>query len=303
MPQKGETEGRVLTRRDFIRAGTCVAVGSFLGLPLTERVEAREVRRSRVVLVRDREVLDSSQSLRPRVLERMLDQALETLFESPDPLSAWTLVAGPGDRIGIKSNVWAPLPTPPELEAILVSRLKAVGVKAESIAIDDRGVLANPGFQAATVLINVRPLRTHHWAGLGTLIKNYIMFTKAPWEHHDNGCESLGGVWRLPGVAGRTRLNILVMLTPLFHGMGPHHFSRRFTWPYAGLLVSTDAVAADSIGARIIEEKRNLHFQRPSPISPAPHHIVAADTRYGLGNSRSDRIELIRLGWDDAILL
>ena len=181
--------------------------------------------------------------------------------------------------------------------------LKAVGVKEERIAIDDRGVLANPGFQAATVLINVRPLRTHHWAGLGTLIKNYIMFTPAPWEHHGNACESLGALWRLPGVIGRTRLNILVMLTPLFHGQGPHHFSRRFSWAYAGLLVSIDPVAADSIGARIIEQKRNLHFQRPSPISPPPHHIVAADTRYGLGNSRPDRIQLIRLGWDEETLL
>ena len=45
------------------------------------------------------------------------------------------------------------------------------------------------------------------------------------------------------------RLNILVMLTPQFHGVGPHSFSSRFTWPYGGLLVGTDPVAVDATGA------------------------------------------------------
>ena len=172
-----------------------------------------------------------------------------------------------------------------------------------SIAIDDRGIRENPVFMRSTALINVRPMRTHHWSGLGTLLKNYIMFTSAPWSYHGNSCERLGAIWQKPHVEGKTRLNILVMLTPLFHGIGPHHFSRRYIWPYAGLIVSTDPVAADATGARIIEAKRNEYFADHRPISPPPLHIAAADTRFGLGNSRTDRIELVRMGWEEQILI
>jgi hypothetical protein len=30
---------------------------------------------------------------------------------------------------------------------------------------------------------------------------------------------------------------------------------------------------------------------------------MAADTRFGLGNSRPERIEVVKLGWDEDILI
>jgi hypothetical protein len=93
------------------------------------------------------------------------------------------------------------------------------------------------------------------------------------------------------------------MLTPLFHGVGPHHFSSTYLWPYSGLIVSRDPVAADATGARIIQAKRNSFFGTEKPISPPALHIGAADTRFGLGNSRADQIQLIRLGWEEDILI
>jgi len=62
-------------------------------------------------------------------------------------------------------------------------------------------------------------------------------------------------------------------------------------------------VAADATGARIIQAKRNDYFAEQRPISPRPLHIEAADVKYGLGNSRADRIELIKIGWEDEILI
>jgi hypothetical protein len=177
------------------------------------------------------------------------------------------------------------------------------GISDDHIDVDDRGVLNNPVFQRANALINIRPMRSHHWSGLGTLLKNYIMFTDKPWAYHGNACETLGAVWKLPHVKGKTRLNILVMLTPLFHGVGPHHFSRRYIWPYGGLIVSRDPVAADATGARIIQAKRNAFFGKDRPISPPPLHIAAADSRFGLGNSHPQRIQLVRLGWDQESLI
>ncbi len=294
---------RVLTRRDFLRVGTGAAVGGFLGLPLLDKAAAGVTSKSRVVLVRDKGVLDSSGRVQGEVLERMLDQAVVALTETPDAASAWNQVARPDDIVGIKSNAWSYLPTPEPLERAIQMRLREIGVKAEHMAVGDRGILKNRVFKSATALINTRPMRTHHWSGLGTLIKNYIMFTPRPWDYHDNACENLGSIWKFPEVAGKTRLNILVMLTPQFHGVGPHSFSQEHVWNYCGLIVSTDPVAADATGARIIQAKRQDFFGRERPISPHPHHIVFADTKFGLGNSQADRIEIVRLGWQEGSLL
>jgi hypothetical protein len=93
------------------------------------------------------------------------------------------------------------------------------------------------------------------------------------------------------------------MLTPQFHGVGPHSFSKEYIWNYCGLIVSTDPVSADATGATIIQKKRDAFFGAPKPISPPLNHITAADTRFGLGNSRPEMIEIIKVGWDEGILI
>ncbi|MFC1868443.1 DUF362 domain-containing protein [Thermodesulfobacteriota bacterium] len=298
-----EREKRVITRRDFIRAGSCMAVGSLMALPMLGNSPIKKTGKSRVVLVRDENVLDSHGRPDSMVLQKMFDHAVTTLLDATDPLSAWQQLVKPVDIVGIKSNVWHHLPTPKPLEDVIRKGLIGAGVKNENIAVDDRGVRRNPVFNRSTALINVRPMRTHHWSGLGTLIKNYIMFIPNPSEYHGNACEKLGAIWQLPHIRGKTVLNILVMITPQFHGIGPHNFSRRHTWKYGGLIISTDPVAADATGARIIQAKRNEFFGKERPISPPPLHIVSADTRFGLGNSRPDQIEVIRLGRGKEILV
>ncbi|NNG47293.1 MAG: DUF362 domain-containing protein [Deltaproteobacteria bacterium] len=293
----------MITRRDFLRTGACLSLGSLAGLSLPGGGSADTGKKSRVVLIRDKDVLDDRERIRPGILEKMLDRAVATLLDSPSPSAAWKRLVTPGDIVGIKTNVWAYLPTPGQLNSLIRKRLVDAGVEEENVSADDRGVLRNPVFRRATALVNVRPMRTHHWSGLGTLLKNYIMFVPEPSRYHDTACEPLGAIWRLPHLMGKTRLNILVMLTPLFHGMGPHHFSSRHTWSYRGLIVSLDPVAADAVGARIIQGKRNAYFGEERPISPPSRHIVAADARFGLGNSRPKRIEIIRLGWSEDDLL
>jgi hypothetical protein len=294
---------RVITRRDFLRTSSCMAMGSLIALPLMGRAADAKTDKSRVVLIRDKRVMDGSGALRPGNLADMMDQAMITLFNTANAAMAWQQLFNPVDAVGIKSNAWARLPTPRELEDILQERLVAVGVKEQNISVDDRGVRQNPVFRNSTALINVRPMRTHHWSGLGTLLKNYIMFVSQPWIYHGNACEKLGAIWQKSHVKNKTRLNILVMMTPLFHGVGPHHYSKSYIWPYCGLIVSTDPVAADAVGADIIQAKCNEYFGKERPISPRPLHIEAADTRYGLGNSRPARIELIKLGWEKGVLI
>jgi hypothetical protein len=293
---------RVITRRDFLRTGSYVVMGSLMGMSLPKTVSAGETQKSKVVLIRDDKVVNGN-SLRPDILGEMFDQAVSVLFDTAVPQSAWRQLVKPADIVGIKSNIWRPLPTPAALEERITARLIEAGVAEHNISVDDRGVGHNPVFVNSTALINIRPMRTHHWSGLGTLLKNYIMFVLKPWMYHGNACERLGSIWLKPAVKGKTRLNILVMLTPLFHGIGPHHFSSSYLWTYGGLIVSADPVAADATGARIIQAKRNEYFGEDKPISPPPRHIEAADIKYALGNSHPDRIELIKLGWEKDILI
>jgi hypothetical protein len=293
----------VITRRDFLRAGSCVALGSMIGLPLLERPALAATGSSRVVLIRHDGVVDPDGQVRPAILAAMLDAAIAALFQASNASEAWRNIVKPGDTVGIKTNFWGPLPTPPALEDAVKKQVAAAGVPPQNMAVDDRGIRSNPVFERATALINMRPMRTHHWSELGTLLKNYIMFVPSPWAYHGNACESLGSIWNKPEIKGKTRLNVLVMLTPLFHGIGPHHFSKSYVWTYGGLIVSADPVAADATGARIIQAKRNLFFGEERPISPPPRHIEAADLTYGVGNSRPERIELVKLGWDRDLLI
>jgi hypothetical protein len=258
---------------------------------------------SRVVLVRRVEVLDDTGNPVPDVLHAMLNEAVAALFDVASSDVAWRRLVSPDDVVGIKSNVWSHLRTPVALEEALRQEVLSAGVTPDNVAVDDRGVRDDPVFRRATALINARPMRTHHWSGLGTCLKNLIMFVPSPPEYHGDACAPLGAIWKLPQVAGKVRLNVLVMLTPQFHGVGPHSFSKEFVWPYYGLIVGTDPVAVDATGARIIQARRNLYFGEDRPISPRPHHIVYADTRYGLGHSDPERIELIRLGTTEGALI
>ncbi len=291
---------RKISRRDFVAAGAGVAAAGLVGAGSVGAVEA--IPKGRVVLIRRREVLGPTGQPDPEILHEMLNEAVAALFEEPS-VAAWRRVVSPSDVVGIKSNVWRYLPTPPALEDAIRREVLRAGVKPENVAVDDRGVRSNPVFKRATAIINTRPLRTHDWSGLGTSIKNLIMFVPRPQDYHGDACASLGAIWHLPELEGKVRLNVLVMLTPQFHSTGPHSFSRKHVWPYGGLIVGIDPVAVDATGARIIEAKRKLFFGDDRPISPPPHHIEVAGERYGLGVSDPERIDLIRLGsMEDALI-
>ncbi len=294
-------EENTITRRDLLRAAAGVAMAAALGAEVSG--EARAEPAARVVLVRNAEVLGSDGKVRGEILQSMLDEAVASLLGTRGSLEAWRKLIKASDIVGIKSNSWHRLPTPKELEAAIKRRVLDVGVAEKNVDIDDRGVLHNPVFLQATALINVRPLRTHHWSGVGTCLKNYIMFVPNPSAYHDEGCSPLGKIWTNPLVKGKTRLNILSALTPQFYGRGAHFFDRRYVWPYSGLIVGTDPVAVDAMGAHLLQAKRIASFGEDRALDVPPTHIVAADKTYGIGVSDLSRIELIKVGWADESLI
>ena len=292
---------KIITRRDFLLVTAGTAMAATLGSGILR--EARAEQTAKVVLIRNAEVLGPQDKVQEEILQSMLDEAIKNLVGTDKPTEAWKKLFKNSDVVGIKSNVWARLPTPKELEAAIKRRLLDAGVAGKNIDIDDRGVLNNPVFQNATALVNVRPLRTHHWSGVGTCLKNYIMFVPDPPSYHDEGCSPLGKIWTYPIVKGKTRLNILSCLTPQFYGRGANFFDRRYVWPYKGLIVGTDPVAVDAIGAHLLQVKRVAFFGEDKALDVPPIHIMAADKKYHLGVSDLSRIQLMKLGWMEEVLI
>ena len=291
-----------ITRRRFIKNTTSVAA-SALYLSLAHKSFGKADKTTRVVLVRHQDAVDSLNKPRPDIVQKMLDDAVCALLDVDDPVKAWKKILKPSDVVGIKTNVWRYLPTTSAVENALQKRVLDAGVAEKNIGIKDRGVLHDPLFRKATALINARPMRTHHWSGVGSLIKNYIMFVKEPSAYHPDSCADLAKIWQLPIVKGKTRLNVLVLFTPLFHGIGPHHFNPQYVWAYKGLAVGFDPVAVDAVGVRILQEKRRRYFKEDRPLNPPPKHIFLADTRHHLGTADPEKIELIKLGWKKDILI
>jgi hypothetical protein len=289
-----------LTRRQFTLSMT--ALGGTALLPRRTLAAGVAAGKTKVILVRDVNVMDEKGKPKQDVVLKMIDDAVAALTGKKG-LDGWKTFLKPSDVVGIKTNHWTYLSTTEAVELSLRQRVLDVGVQAQDLAIDDRGVLGNPVFQRATALINARPMRSHHWAGVGSLIKNYIMFSPNPSSWHDDSCADLAGLWNLPIVKGKTRLNVLVMFTPQFHGVGPQNFNPKYVWPYDGLIVGFDPVACDSVGLRIIEAKRRAFFGEERPLAPPAKHITLADTRHHLGTADPSKIEIIRIGYDKDSLI
>lgn len=292
-----------ITRRDFLKRSAGAAVAGAFCLSAASPRDSAGDGKSRVILVRNKDLFDADRKLRPEIVQEMLDQAVTVLMAEPDPVSAWKRLVKPSDTVGIKTNVWSNLPTTPEVENALRRRVLDAGVPENRVAVRDRGVVHDPFFIGATALINARPMRTHSWSGVGTCLKNYIMFVERPPDYHPDSCADLAAIWKLPIVKDKTRLNVLVMFTPLFHSTGPHDFNPQYVWPYGGLIVGIDPVAVDSTGVRVIEAKRREYFGEERPIDPPPKHVFLADTRHHVGTADPRKIDLRKIGWTEGSLI
>ncbi len=293
-----------ITRRKMIKDTTTAAVGGALLLNSPARMwGSSPEEKTKVILIRDERIPDYGTDPDQNVVQEMLDKAILELTGARNIKEGWKKIIKPDDIVGIKTNVWRYLATPKELENAIKKRVLDTGVKDENIGISDRGVRNDPVFQKATALINTRPMRTHAWSGVGSLLKNQIMFAQRPSAYHDDSCADLATLWELPQIKGKTKLNVLVMFTPLFHGVGSHHFNKEYVWSYKGLVVSFDPVAADSVGLRIIRARRKEFFKEDRPLSPHAKHIEYAETRHHLGVADPSKIELVRLGYKDNCLI
>ncbi len=59
----------------------------------------------------------------------------------------------------------------------------------------------------------------------------------------------------------------------------------------------------ETVGLKIILEKRNVLRGEPWPLSPPPLCVEAADKVYGLGTSKMEEINIEHYGWEKELLL
>jgi len=287
----------VLTRRDFIRGTIGVAVGTSIFGFKWPMAEAKAARSSLVTIVRDKNAMDSSRNVDSAIVKKMLEQALIEVTGQKNPKDAWLSLVKPTDTIGLVPTDHLN-PTHEEVVEAVKSSLMDAGIPRKRIKLAQGGP-DEP--KECTALIALPALKAHWLTGIGTVLKDYIMFSGSPSSYHKGNSAKLGEIWNLPFVKGKTKLVLVDALYPLCD-KGPQP-DPRYKWAYNGLIAGTDPVAVETVCLRIITEKRKAIRGEPWPLSPPPICVEAADRVYGLGTSRMKEIKIEHYGWEKELLL
>jgi hypothetical protein len=298
-----------LTRRDFVRGTVGAAVAASIagcrddaaqaapGADASRQAGPRPARSSQVVLVRDEHVLNATHDVDTAILDRMLGDTVMRLTGQSTSRAAWLTLVKPADTVGLVPTDHLN-PTHKEVTDAVRRALIDAGIPGDRIRTGNRGLdLA----RACTAFIALPALKAHWLTGVGTVFKNYIMFSGAPDRYHDANNAKLGEIWLLPDLKGKTRLVLVDALRPLCD-KGPQP-DPRYMWDYNGLIAGTDPVAVETVGLQIIMAKRQALRGEPWPLSPPPLCVKAADEVYGLGTSRLEEIKVVRAGWDKDALI
>jgi hypothetical protein len=293
-----KSDKKLLTRRDFIRGtvGATLTV-SLLGVPWP-RGSAQAARSSLVTVVRDKNVMDAGLQVDAKILQTMVNQTVLRVTGKNDIQEAWAALVRPDDIVGLVPTPHLN-PTHQELvEVVKASLMKDAGISEKNI-IMAQGGKRRPG--KCTALISMPGLKGHWLTGIGTVIKNYIMYSGRPTNYHQEKSAKLGEIWHIPEVKGKTRLVLVDALHPLCD-KGPQA-DPRYQWAYNGLIGGTDPVAVETVCLKIMTEKRHALRGEPWPISPPPICVEAADKAYGLGTSKMEEIKIAHFGWEEDLLL
>ena len=290
---------KVYTRRDFIRGTLGAAAGAAVlgNVKMNSESDLNAAVPSRVVLVRNGKVLNEKNQVDAGVLRQMLDETVTKFTGKANAVDAWKSLVGAGDTVGLVATPHLN-PTHQEVIDAVKASLMAAGIPEKSI-VDGQGGPDKP--KACTVLIALPALKAHWLTGIGTVLKNYIMYSGNPSGYHDENNVKLGEIWNLPFVKGKTKLVLVDALVPLCD-KGPQP-DPRYKWPYKGLIAGVDPVAVETVCLKIIMEKRRLIKGGPWPLSPPPVCVEAADNTYKLGTSSMENIRIEKFGWmQDALV-
>ncbi|MDX1708593.1 MAG: DUF362 domain-containing protein, partial [Desulfobacterales bacterium] len=200
----------VLTRRDFIRGTIGVTLGaSVFGLQWPEE-KARAAGSSLVTIVRDKNAMDAAKNMDIAILEKMLAETLTKVTGQKNSKDAWLSLVKPNDTIGLVPTDHLN-PTHDEVVEVVQNSLMDAGIPAGKI----RDAQGPRNAKKCDALIAIPGLKAHWLTGIGTVLKNYIMYSGNPSNYHQSDSSKLGEIWNLPFVKGKTKLVLVDSLYPL----------------------------------------------------------------------------------------
>jgi len=143
-------------------------------------------------------------------------------------------------------------------------------------------------------IISVPVLKDHNLAGVSLSMKNFFGAIHNPNKYHGTNCDPyISDVVAHPFIARKWRLTVLDATRGQYQG-GPGR-NPDAIWPYGALVVSTDFVAVDAVGADIVEAKRKAVGLPPlaDDKRPTTHIATAAQRKMGVADlGRIERIEV-----------
>ncbi|MFH1176585.1 MAG: DUF362 domain-containing protein [Acidobacteriota bacterium] len=288
---------RPVTRRDFVRSSAGAALGMSLYGAVATAQAGRTPRSAKVALVRRQDALSATHAVNVAALGEMLRETVTLLTGAASAREGWRSLVKPDDIVGLVPTPHLN-PTHDEVVAAVRVALVDAGIPADNIRLAQGGPAKA---EACTALISLPALKAHWLTGIGTVLKNYIMFSGRPSHYHDESNDRLGEIWLRPEVKGKTRLVLVDALRPLCD-KGPQ-VDPRYLWDYKGLIAGTDPVAVEAVCLKIITAKREALRGEPWPLSPPPLCVAMADSRYGLGTAQLNEISILRSGWSaDALV-
>ena len=288
--------------------------------------------RSVVAIGRRPGLVSAAGALDAKLLEGSLGAAVARAAGEKTPVAAMRRLFRPNDIVGIKVNTLGGrgVSTRPEVALQLAAWLQAAGVPADHISIWDRsdrelrsagytlsqsgvrvfgtndawGELVDWGPSASrfarlleqdlTAVISCAILKDHYLAGVTLSMKNWYGVVHNPNKMHEDGCNPfVAPLSAQKVIRGKLRLNVVDGALGQANG-GPSRVPR-FAWPFSGFLASTDPVAIDAVGWRLLETRRKevglpaLAAERREP------RYIAEAAKLGLGVADPARIEQLEV--------
>jgi len=158
-----------------------------------------------------------------------------------------------------------------------------------------------------TAFVNVPVLKHHTMAGVTLSLKNWFGAIHNPNKYHFDinssskmvaSCNYIPDVNKLLFSEQKKRQPLIIcdgIISQYDKGPG---YAPSKTWKYSGLLVSTDPVALDFVGTKIIDKKRfSSGLKLLADIGREPEYIaISADKFHNLGTNDPKIMELVSAG-------
>jgi uncharacterized protein (DUF362 family) len=140
------------SRRNLLRACLAGALSGHAAVP----------GKSRVVIARDPSLRLSGASVDSARLLKVLDRAIQSLYDADSPVEAWKRIARPSEVVGLKVNCLAGrgASTNPVLVEAVCERLQQAGIPQKNIVIWDRlnSDLESAGYQVTSRKDRIRAI-------------------------------------------------------------------------------------------------------------------------------------------------